>query len=572
MLLLMVRRNMMEFLAAGAVALPAALSAIDTDKDGLDDSVETNTGVYVSRFNTGTDPRNPDSDGDGAGDWYEVHASYTNPNSPLGKPNVPYPLPAPDASPSAADKPVKVFILAGQSNMVGYGNISPLGTPGTLETITRTEHKFPNLLDGAKWSVRNDVRYRGVVSAIKNEPLQAGQGNNPGTIGPELGFGHVMGYHFGEPVLVIKASEGGKSLGGDFLPPGSVPYPYGSDTYAGFGQSPASWPTGTNVNPVSGFYGGILFDKCFRAKANWSRLGASLPAVTNVTSVLDNFAAEYPAWAAQGFVIAGFAWFHGWNDGLSYMGHYAYRYEQNMAQFIRQIRAYYEGRYPGRIKPKAPFVIASAAFEGLNEAYYNQYPTRRAVLNAQLAVGNAGLYPEFSGNVKSFDARGYWRDLAVSPANEGYHYHRNAETYMLVGDALGRGMIDLLDAASDYAGWAAKYPGANLADPDADLDGDGLRNDEERIWGLNPTQAASRDPYVVPLSPAGTFSYTRRSRALTELNYTIWTSTDLAEWTEDSAATQTPGLPDANALETVTVTLAASPATGRLFVRVRAAE
>jgi alpha-galactosidase len=563
--------NTLRSIAAAVVALPSALSAIDTDADGLDDSVETNTGVYFSPANTGTKPNNPDSDGDGAGDWYEVAASFTNPNSAAIKPNIPYPLPAPDSSPPAANTPVKVFILSGQSNMVGQGNLSPLGAAGTLETITKNEHKFPNLLNGATWSVRNDVRYRGVVSAIKDEPLTAGEGGSSSAIGPELGFGHVMGYYFGEPVLIIKASEGGKSLGGDFLPPGSVQYTYGSTTYPGFGQSPASWPTGTTPVADPAFYGGILFDKCFRAKADWARAGASLPAVTNVTDVLDNFAAGYPAWAARGFVIAGFAWFHGWNDGLSYMGQYAYRYEQNMAQFIRQIRAYYEGRYPGRIRSKTPFVVASAAFEGLNEAYYNQYPTRRAVLNAQLAVGNAGLYPEFAGNVKSFDARGYWRDVSVSPVNQGYHYHRNAETFMLVGDALGRGMIDLLNTASDYGGWAAGYPGANLANPAADLDGDGLRNDEERIWGLDPTKAASRNPYAVPLSAAGTFHYTRRARALTELNYTIWISTNLVDWTEDTAATQTPGPPAANGVETVAVTLATSPAGGRLFVRVRAA-
>jgi hypothetical protein len=158
-----------------------------------------------------------------------------------------------------------------------------------------------------------------------------------------------------------------------------------------------------------------------------------------------------------------------------------------------------------------------------------------------------------------------------SPVNQGYHYHRNAETFMLVGDALGRGMIDLLNTASDYGGWAAGYPGANLANPAADLDGDGLRNDEERIWGLDPTKAASRNPYAVPLSAAGTFHYTRRARALTELNYTIWTSTNLVDWTEDTAATQTPGPPAANGVETVAVTLATSPAGGRLFVRVRAA-
>lgn len=67
-------------------------------------------------------------------------------------------------------------------------------------------------------------------------------------------------------------------------------------------------------------------------------------------------------------------------------------------------------------------------------------------------------------------------------------------------------------------------------------------------------------------------SYTRRARALTEPNYTVWTSTNLIDWAEDNAATQTPGPPNSGAIETVAVTLAASPANGGLFVRVRAAE
>jgi alpha-galactosidase len=441
-----------RILATAAIALPSALFAVDTDSDGLDDSVETNTGTYVSPTNTGTNPNNPDSDGDGAGDWYEVAiidvaptAPQPNaPNSAAIKPNIPYPLPAPDSTPPATNKPVKVYILSGQSNMVGQGNISPLGTAGTLETITKTEKKFPNLLNGANWSVRNDVRYRGVIAAIGNSPLIPGYNNGTTTIGPEIGFGHVMAHHHSEPVLVIKSSEGGKSLGGDFLPPGSVQYTYGSNTYPAYGESPVSWPTGSTPVADPAFYGGIQFDKCFRRKADWAPAGAAMPAVTNVATVLDNFATDYPQWAAQGFEIAGFCWFHGWNDGLSYTGQYAYRYEQNMAQFIRQIRAYYESRYPGKIKPKAPFVIATAAFEGWNEAYLNQYPTRRAVIDAQHAVAKAR---EFSRNVKTMEARGFWRDKAISPipsGNQGYHYNRHAETFMLVGDALGRGMIDLL--------------------------------------------------------------------------------------------------------------------------------
>jgi len=89
----------------------------DTDGDALSDGVETNTGTFVSDTDTGTDPFAVDTDTDGAEDWYEVAASYTDPTSSSDSPVIPYPLPAPDASTGAADKPVKVYIMAGQSNM-----------------------------------------------------------------------------------------------------------------------------------------------------------------------------------------------------------------------------------------------------------------------------------------------------------------------------------------------------------------------------------------------------------------------------------------------------------------------
>ncbi len=455
-------RIIRRILAAAILALPSGLSALDTDSDGLDDAVETNTGTYVSLTNTGTNPNNPDSDADGAGDWYEVvtidvaptAAQPNSPNSAALKPNIPYPLPAPGSTPPATNKPVKVFIMSGQSNMVGQGEISPQGTAGTLSTITRNEFKFPNLLNGANWSVRNDVRYRGVVAATGDAPLTAGQGGGATTIGPELGFGHVMGYHHDEPVLIIKSSEGGRALGWDFLPPGSVPYTSGTSTYAGYGDSPASWITGTTPVP-NAFYAGYQFDQCFLRKADWAPAGAVNPGVTNVATVLDNWQTDYAApgkpFAGMSFEIAGFAWFHGWNDGLSSSAPLANRYEHNMAQFIRQLRAYYESRYPGKIKPKAPFVIATAAFEGWDEAYLNQYPTRRAVLNAQHAMMDAVKYPDFAGNVRTMEGRGYWRDKAISPipsGSQGFHYNRSAETFMLVGDALGRGMVDLLNAVT----------------------------------------------------------------------------------------------------------------------------
>jgi hypothetical protein len=51
----------------------------DDDNDGLSDAVETRTGIFLSSSDTGTDPNNPDSDGDGVLDGAEVMAG-TDPN------------------------------------------------------------------------------------------------------------------------------------------------------------------------------------------------------------------------------------------------------------------------------------------------------------------------------------------------------------------------------------------------------------------------------------------------------------------------------------------------------------
>jgi hypothetical protein len=123
---------------------------------------------------------------------------------------------------------------------------------------------------------------------------------------------------------------------------------------------------------------------------------------------------------------------------------------------------------------------------------------------------------------------------------------------------------------SDYLSWVGQWPGANLTNPNSDLDGDGLSNDYERIWGLNPTSALSRNPFRFNASlKSGTFSYTRRTPALTGLNYSVWTSTDLLNWTQDTGAIQNPGIA-VNQVETVAVTLSPGLVAGpRLFIRMR---
>lgn len=419
---------------------------VDWDKDGLLDGAETNTGILVDRFDTGTDPFNPNTDGDNADDWYEVAGSLTDPHSGTEASPIPYPLPDPDPlDTGATDKPVKVYILSGQSNMVGYGQVTGNG-PGTLDTITKKENKFPNLLDaGGNYLPRQDVYYRGVISAEGNGPLQPGFGRSGTSIGPELGFGQVMGWFHDEPVLVLKASIGNRGLQWDFLPPGSAQFDYAPNgkTYPGYGESPRSWTTGTTPVPIS-WYAGKEFDRFFLHKDDWAPAGASSPQDPNVATVLDNWATEYPNWAAQGFEVAGFGWFHGFDDANGTNGPEAGRYEQNMVRFIKELRSYLEGRYPGKGAGNAPFVASTYIQGGPNRT-----PRALQVADALLNIsGDAGNYPEFVGNVKTHESIAYWRDGSESPSGDGIHHHWNAETFMLVGDGMGRAMLTLQNDTS----------------------------------------------------------------------------------------------------------------------------
>jgi autotransporter-associated beta strand protein len=401
-----------------------ASAQTDTDGDGLPDSVETNTGTYVSSTNTGTNPNNPDTDGDGVGDWYEVKASFTNPLQASSKPRVPYPLPDPNTSTGATNKRVKVYIMSGQSNMLGFGTMAGT-TDKSLETFARTGKKFPDLVNAANgWTTRKDVRYRGVISDITNAELSPA--NLGDKFGPELGFGYIMGWFHDEPVLLLKSCTGNRSLGWDILP---------KDT-AGYGN-----PTPTTQGD---WYAGKEYDRFFMHESEWAHPDA---AATNVVDVLDNFATQYPAWAAQGFEIAGFVWWQGDKD--RYNTNHANSYEANLVKLITQLRTYYSNRYPGKVVPNAPFVLATLGQTTPNSTD----PEDKAIFNAQRAVdGSTGKYPQFAGNVKTV----YSNPLSEGGASND-HYQERAGTYMLVGDALGRAMVDLLSPSS-YS-WAINQAG-----------------------------------------------------------------------------------------------------------------
>lgn len=157
--------------------------------------------------------------------------------------------------------------MSGQWNTVGIGYID--GTdPGSLESVTQRENKFPNLIDeSGNDTKRNDVIYKGVVTAAAEGPLTTGQGADSTRIGPELGFGHVMGWFHDEPVLIIKASQGNRSLGWDFLPPGSERFEVGELTYASYGDRPQSWLTASEGPVPDTWYAGKQYDDCLLAES-----------------------------------------------------------------------------------------------------------------------------------------------------------------------------------------------------------------------------------------------------------------------------------------------------------------
>jgi alpha-galactosidase len=322
--------------------------------------------------------------------------------------------------------PFKITYLNEKAN--GLGWYARLDIPGTLKTVVRHEGKFQYLVDDeGNFVPRDDVWYKGVVTATANKWLDIGCGAG-NSIGPELGFGHMVGNYHDEPVLVLKASQGNRSLAWDFLPPGSERVEHTDEEgttwiYAGYKDTPNRWKKGTEpVKPDHDWYAGKQYDECFNA----------------AKEVLANFDKEFPHWAGRGYEIAGFVWWQGHKDGgeqaIGSAGLAAQRYEQNLVTLINTLRNEFDA-------PKAPFVVATVGFGG--GATWEPGSSADTIFNAQMNVGDPAKHPEFAGTVKSVDIRPFFRPPEASPRNQGFHYNGNAETYMLVGEGMGKAMIRL---------------------------------------------------------------------------------------------------------------------------------
>ncbi len=318
--------------------------------------------------------------------------------------------------------PFKVTYLTQNTGTPGW--MSRTDIPGTLGTLVKQQGKYPFLLDDqGQWSARKDVYYYDARTK-KGSPLSA-LSNNGASIGPEVGIGFVLGQMFDEPVLVLKSCIGNRGLGWDLLPPGSKRFMEDGKVYAGYHEKPPVWDAdpakGVDTPPPP------FVDKNGKPIEWHAGLQYDLD-LADAKAALADLAKIYPDYKGQGYEIAGFAWFQGHKDQSDV---YAKNYEKNLASLIKSLRKDYDA-------PDAKFVLATGCGNPGRESFGLQ------IAEGQLAMNDAQKHPDFVGNVKAVDTREFWREVAVSPRDQGFHYNRNAETYMEVGLSLGHAMADLL--------------------------------------------------------------------------------------------------------------------------------
>lgn len=307
-------------------------------------------------------------------------------------------IPAVADTASGADaKPLKVFILAGQSNMQGHAHVRTFDAmrlnPKTAPLLE--EMRSP---DGTP-RVSDKVWISSVGSADQEQSgrLTAGfgaQARGP-KIGPEFTFGLYMEKQLDEPILIIKTAWGGKSLHTDFRPPGAGPYQFSESQLEAFQRQ------SKDVDKI----------KADKAKATGRYYRLMIGHVRKVLADVKSVHPEYDP--KQGYELAGFVWFQGWNDMVDrgaypargQPGGYA-QYSRLMAQFIRDVRKDLSA-------PDLPFVIGVMGVGGPTDKYGPAQQRYKAVhQNFRDAMAAPAALPEFKGTVAAVLTERYW-DMEV---------------------------------------------------------------------------------------------------------------------------------------------------------------
>ncbi len=301
-----------------------------------------------------------------------------------------------------AAKPLQVFVLAGQSNMQGHAKV------GTFEHIGMDPATKPMLAEmlGAdgkpKVCERVWISSIGCAEAEQTGKLTAGFGASGEKIGPEFTFGLYMQKFTDAPILLIKTSWGGKSLNTDFRPPSAGPYVFNETQLANFQKQ------GKDLATM----------KAAKEKETGLYYRQMIEHVKKVLADLKRVVPDYDS--AQGYELAGFAWFQGWND-LVARSVYPNRempggyddYSTVMAHFIRDVRKDLNA-------PKLPFVIGVLGVGGPTAEFGpDKQRNKTHKDNFRSAMAAPALLPEFKGNVAAVLTEKYWdQELSAARAKE----------------------------------------------------------------------------------------------------------------------------------------------------------
>ena len=308
-------------------------------------------------------------------------------------------------SPISFAKPLKVFILAGQSNMQGHADTStfdyigkdPLTAP-ILAAMRDAEGK-PRVCEKVWISSLGCGGNQYSDMLEKTGKLTAGFGASDTKIGPEFTFGIYSEKMLKEPVLIIKTSWGGRSLNTDFRPPSAGPY-----------QLPKAVQDVWDQHPQGAHGVPKLEDRKKWQEDKDAASGvfyrAMIEHVKKVTKDIKRVCPEYDEKA--GYELAGFVWFQGFNDlvdGTTYPNGNYDEYSRLLAHFIRDVRKDLSA-------PKMPFVIGVLGVGG-----------ESANVNFRKAMAAPADMPEFKGNVVAVETAPFWDDAieAAQPKQGEYN-------------------------------------------------------------------------------------------------------------------------------------------------------
>lgn len=286
---------------------------------------------------------------------------------------------------------LRIFILAGQSNMEGKGAIQH------LESLLAGDQaeQYKKLKNDSGWVERDDVS---IKFFEKHGPLTVGYGKPDNRIGPEYGFGQRVGDRFDEHVLLIKTAWGGRSLAVDFRPPSSGP-----------GQFKTRDRKTKELVPLPEEKYGATYREMMQ----------------EIRETLDQIEKYVtPGASENGYELSGFVWFQGFNDIIN--AEFSAEYEQNLINFIEDVRN-------DLGVDDLPFIIGELGQQGTQpeKRYAEKHHRFRA---KQSSVAQR---PEFKKTVAFVKTSPYVIKDRES-FDGGYHYFGRADTFYKIGDAFAK--------------------------------------------------------------------------------------------------------------------------------------